>query len=246
MKPDLIAISDQIVPELVPIPADAPDVCPLCRSGRTGPGLCRSCTRTSAQVKYPSDLVIPISYYTTPSPLRERMHDYKEGTNPAVRLEQARIVAAVLIRYIAEHHDALIDRFGNCDDVVAVPSGHHDGPPALQTAIEDNFPNAIGPFARYLTRGPDVTEPHQASPNKFALTADEELTGRRILLIDDTFTTGASIQSAHHTLVAAGATVIAAVVVARKINPHERYGTDRLWERQVAVSFDFRGRPWWA
>lgn len=247
MRPDLIATSDQIAAELVPIPADAPDVCPLCRSGRIGPGqLCWSCTRTSAQVNNPCDLIIPISYYTTPSPLRDRMHAYKEDADPAVRKEQARIVAAVLARYVAEHHAALIARCGEWDAVVAVPSTHHDGAPALQTAIEANFPYALGPFARYLARGPDVMKPHQASPNKFVLTVDEGLTGRRVLLVDDTFTTGASIHSAHDALVAAGATVIAAVVVTRKINPDERYGTDLLWERQTTISFDFRDSPWWA
>ena len=58
-----------------------------------------------------------------------------------------------------------------------------------------------------------------------------------MLLVDDTYPTGARLQSAHHGLVAAGSTVVAAIVVTRKINPDPRYGSDRLWERQAAVPF---------
>ena len=74
---ELIALSDALASELVPMPADAPDVCPMCRSGRTSPnGLCNSCSGTSCQVAYPCPMVIPISFYTKPSRLRDRMHDF--------------------------------------------------------------------------------------------------------------------------------------------------------------------------
>lgn len=247
MTARLITSSHMLAPELVPMPQDAPDVCPLCRSGRTRPDqLCFSCQRTSAQVLHPCELVIPISYYTTPSALRDRMHDYKEHPDPGVREEQSRYVAAILVRYFVEHRDALAARFGDWDDVAAVPSTHHDNPPALQTAIEANFPDAIGRFTRPLARGPGTMTFNQASPTGFVPIAGAAITGRRVLLIDDTYTTGARLQSAHHALVAAGSTVVAAIVVTRKINPDPRYGSDRLWERQSAVPFDFSSPPWWS
>jgi predicted amidophosphoribosyltransferase len=244
---DLITSSDTLAPELVPMPPDAPDVCPLCRSGRTRPDRpCFSCGRTAAQVPHPCGLVIPISYYTTPSVLRDRMHDYKEHPDPAARDEQARNVAAILARYLVEHRDAFVARFGDWEDVVAVPSTHHDNAAALQAAVEANFPDALRPFARHLTRGPGAMTFNQASPTGFIPAAGAAVSGRRMLLIDDTYTTGARLQSAHHALVAAGATVVAAVVVTRKINPDPRYGSDLLWQRQTAVPFDFRSAPWWA
>lgn len=246
MIPGLNASSDLLAPELVPMPKDAPDVCPLCRSGRTRQDrLCFSCERTSAQVLYPCELVLPISYYTTPSALRDRMHDYKEHPDPAVREDQSHSVAAILARYLVEHHDALIARFGAWDEVVAVPSTHHDNRPALQTAIEANFPDALGPFTRPIEHGPGAMTFNQASPTGFIPIAGSAISGRRMLLVDDTYTTGARLQSAHHGLVAAGSTVVAAIVVTRKIKPDPRYGSDRLWERQTAVPFNFCSPPWW-
>lgn len=246
MTDDLTSISDQLVDELVPMPIDAPDVCPLCRSGRTRRDrLCFSCERTSAQVTYPCDLVVPISYYTTPSPLRDRMHDYKQHPDPAVRKVQARLVAAIAARYVVQHHEALVARFGVWDEVVAVPSTHHTGVAALQSAIEANFPEALGPFTRPLVCGPGQMSFNQASTTGFVLADGADVTDHRILLLDDTFTTGARLQSAHHALVEAGATVVTAVVATRKINPDARYGSARLWERQARLPFQFAAAPWW-
>ena len=247
MRDNLTSISDQLVDELVPIPRDAPDVCPLCRSGRIrGSRLCRSCDKTSAQVDYPCDLVVPISYYTTPSPLRDRMHDYKEDDDPNVRKVQAKCVAAIVARYFFHHRDAFIGRFGEWDEVVAVPSTHHDGVPALQSAIETNYPEALGPFTKPLARGPGHMDFNQASSSGFVPVDGADVTDHRILLLDDTSTTGARLHSAHHALVEAGATVVAAVVVTRKINPDPKYGTDRLWKRQTRIPFQFAAAPWWA
>ncbi len=247
MTANLTRISDMLAPELVPMPMDAPDVCPLCRSGRTRVDhLCFSCERTSSQVDFPCEMVIPISYYTTPSPLRDRMHDYKEHPEPDVREEEARHVSAILARYVAQHHDLFVDRFGPWDSVVAVPSTHHLHAPALQVAVEANFPEELGPFTQPLVLGPGTMGFNQASPLGFVPRAGEMLTNHRVLLVDDTYTTGARLQSAHHALVEAGAVVVAAVVVTRKINPDRRYGSDRLWERQTAKTFDFSQPPWWA
>lgn len=247
MTSNLVAVSDLLAPELIPMPMDAPDVCPLCRSGRTRVDhLCFSCDRTSSQVGFPCEMVIPISYYTTPSPLRDRMHDYKEHPDPEVRREQAHYVSAILARYVVQHHDAFVDRFGTWDSVVAVPSTHHDHAPALQVAAEENFPGALGPFTRPLALGPGVMNFNQASPSGFVPQAGAALTRHRVLLVDDTYTTGARLQSAYHALVAADAVVVAAVVVTRKINPNPRYGSDLLWERQIAEPFEFSKPPWWA
>lgn len=248
MNPDLIATSDALCQELVPIPADAVDVCPLCRSGRTRPTqFCFSCVRTSSQVALPCETIVPISYYTTPSSMRDRMHDFKEHESESVRTVEARNVAAIASRYLAEHADRLASTFGTWDATVAVPSTHHADLPALQVAIEFHFPEPFAPFERPLTYSDSsVMGFRQADEHGFLIDSDANVAGRRYLLIDDTFTTGARVQSAHHALLAAGAVVPFALIVTRKINPDPRYGTDDLWERQSATPFDFRAVPWWA
>ena len=243
MTDDLISVSDVLEPELVPMPADAADVCPMCRSGRTSSELCRSCTVTSGQVAYPCQMVIPISFYETPSRLRDRMHDFKEHADAAVRVAECRAVASILGRYVHEHGDALADRFGEWDASVAVPSTHHDDAPVLQTAVESNFSGVLAPFERPLGRGSEEMKFLQASETGFAVHGD--VAGRSLLLVDDTFTTGARLQSAHHALVEAGAVIPAAIVVTRKINPSEEYGSLDMWQRQKTVDFDFASVPWW-
>ena len=244
MTADLIAISDALANELVPMPDDAPDVCPMCRSGRTAPiALCNSCVRTSSQVAHSCPMIIPISFYAKPSPLRDRMHDFKEHADSAIRARESQNVAAIAARYVAEHCDSLADTFGVWDATVAVPSTHHDGEPALQAAIEANFPDAFAPFAQPLIRGPGNMTFNQASETGFL--SVEDVTGKSFLLIDDTFTTGARLHSAHHALVAAEAIVPAAIVVTRKINPSALYGNLELWNRQTKIEFRFDSPPWW-
>ena len=84
---------------------------------------------------------------------------------------------------------------------------------------------------------------NHASETGFSVTDD--IAGNRFLLIDDTFTTGARVHSAHHALVAAGAVVPAAVIVTRKINPSAAYGSLNMWNRQTQIEFRFDAPPWW-
>lgn len=241
---DLVDLSDSLAPELVPMPEDADDVCQLCRSGRTSPStLCRGCQQTSSQVSRPTRQVIPISYYMKPSPLRNRMHDYKENENEQVRRTQRRAVAAIAARYLSEHAAALADTFGRWDKAVAVPSTKRTGPTALQTAIQENFGDIFGAFENCLEPGPGRMKFNEASESGFAVVG--RIAGRSFLLIDDTFTTGARLQSAHHALASAGAKVPVSMVVTRKINPSQTYGTEALWERQQQIPFRFDDPPWW-
>ena len=60
-----------------------------------------------------------------------------------------------------------------------------------------------------------------------------------MLLVDDTFTTGAEVQSAASALQAAGATISAAVVIGRYINPDFSQATQNLWEQAQSRPFRF-------
>ena len=62
------------------------------------------------------------------------------------------------------------------------------------------------------------------------------LGGERVLLVDDTFTSGARAQSAASALNNAGATVAAIVPIGRVISPE--YNED-FWKRQSHLVFDF-------
>ena len=65
------------------------------------------------------------------------------------------------------------------------------------------------------------------------------LAGERVLLIDDTFTSGARAQSAASTLALAGAKVAAIVVVGRLFDPEFSETTKTFWEDRLAHPFSF-------
>jgi orotate phosphoribosyltransferase len=75
---------------------------------------------------------------------------------------------------------------------------------------------------------------HQADDGRFDVLQD--VSGRRILLADDTMTAGAHLQSAASALTLHGATVIGAVPIGRLINLD--YSAD-VWERASKIRYDF-------
>lgn len=243
-RAELTALTDALADELVPLPLDADDVCPLCRSGRSSDDrLCEGCTIVTGQVDHACPVVIPISYYATPSLLRERMHGFKESDDPDTRSRESGAVAGILVRYLLDNRDDLSSRYGGWDAIVAVPSTKTPPGSALGRALVASFSDLLEPVVECLEIGTEPISFRCASVRGFS--CDQDLRGMRVLLVDDTFTTGAHLHSAHHTLTEAGATVVAGIVVARKINPNPLYFTDQIWGRQQAVDFSFAGPHWW-
>jgi hypothetical protein len=60
-----------------------------------------------------------------------------------------------------------------------------------------------------------------------------------VLLVDDTFTSGARLQSAASALALGGATVVAGVVVGRFCNPGFNDATQQLWDDASERRFSF-------
>jgi predicted amidophosphoribosyltransferase len=247
---ELVELTDTLAGDLVPMPSAGPDVCPHCHTARDESyPLCYSCGRVRRGFGHPCPHVLPISFYMTPaanqpiSQLREWLHDYKEHADDDVRNTAGVMVAGILARYLVEHATALRERLGDWDHLVAVPSKKHDGPPALAVALAD-FDDHLGAVSPLLQPGPG--EIQRSIPNAAGFETRTNVNGLRVLLVDDTFTTGATLHSAAHALVAGGAIVLAAVVVARKINPDPRWAnTAQVWDRQVAIPFSFTDEPFW-
>src|SRR6266704_4349101 len=76
-----------------------------------------------------------------------------------------------------------------------------------------------------------------ASDHAFEVTT--RLDGRRVLLVDDTFTSGAELQSAASALKLAGASIPAAVVIGRFIRPGFNEAAHSLWQRASDREFTF-------
>jgi predicted amidophosphoribosyltransferase len=121
--------------------------------------------------------------------------------------------------------------------ITVVPSSsQRDGAHPLERVIAMAEPLAER-FREALRRGDGPLGHNQASDTGYVVTDD--IAGVNVLLVDDTFTTGARIQSAASALALAGAYVVAAIPIGRFISPGFNEATAVLWETARAKRFDF-------
>jgi adenine/guanine phosphoribosyltransferase-like PRPP-binding protein len=93
---------------------------------------------------------------------------------------------------------------------------------------------------RLLRRSGSEIPAHTFDARKYEV--QRSLAGEAVLLIDDTWTTGASAQSAAAVLRRAGAGPIAAVVIGRYLNPEWRTNDRRLG--RIRQPFDWSCCSW--
>jgi hypothetical protein len=224
-----------------PVPAAGPGVCPVCRSGpRPGYAVCRSCTEVMRQVSHPTTNVVPISLYTLDSQLWHVLRYYKDGSGPGAEL-LALQVAAIIARFTARHLRCVADLLGGDPAVVtSVPSTRAEPRPGrhpLETAIT-RVGTLASRYAPLLVRGPGDADHNLADDRAF--TVRRRLGGERVLVVDDTLTTGARLQSAASALGRSGASAVAAIIVGRVIDPDWNENSRRIWEqaRETRFSFD--------
>jgi predicted amidophosphoribosyltransferase len=163
--------------------------------------------------------VIPISYSVAHEGLHTALADYKRRGDLAAHRD-ARQLAATLWRFLAQHEACVATAAcaGAFDLVTTVPSGDRDRD--RHHPLREIVSELVGPsrdrHARVLRRTTVAVEPRHFDPRRYS--CDRALDGANVLLIDDTWTTGASAQSAAAALQAAGAGRVAAVVIGRHLN----------------------------
>ena len=222
------------------VPPAGPGVCDICH-GAPNPGFdrCWSCSRTMRQVTRPLSLVVPISLYQVPGQLWKVLRDYKDGRTAGLRERFALQVAATLGRFLSSHWHCITGPRGDpWDRIVTVPSssgrvGAHPLRQALQLLpppYRDRETDALRP-------GPVAARHNQANDHAFIVR--EPLDCARILLVDDTYTTGARLQSAASALCRAGGELVAAVVVGRVVRAGDNAATRALWNASRARRFSF-------
>jgi phosphoribosylpyrophosphate synthetase len=123
--------------------------------------------------------------------------------------------------------------------VTSVPSTRPEQRPGrhpLETAIARV--EALAPrYAPLLVRGPASVD-HKLADDE-AFNVPRRLGGQRVLVVDDTLTSGARLQSAVSALRLNGASAVAAIVVGRVIDPGWNGNSRRIWERARETPFTF-------
>jgi hypothetical protein len=165
-----------------------------------------------------ADVVVPVAYAIKGDPHASRLWQYKSaGLAPGIAEVAAVLLRAQLLVFLRDHRACVCRaaRMASLTHVAVVPTARHrPGPHPLRALIA---PYLRCPWAE-LTASPWQEPTRELDPDRFAAAA---IPGARVLLIDDTWTTGASAQSAAMALRRAGAQSVATIVLGRHIGPAE-------------------------
>ncbi|MFZ1993388.1 MAG: hypothetical protein WAU75_04710 [Solirubrobacteraceae bacterium] len=206
-------------------PRAGPDVCGGCFDLTDGGMRCYHCAQHARWI----DAMAPISYCVGRGQLHHALAGYKRyGGTPARHLTAG--LAAVLWRHLDEHEPCLaraaaVERF---DLVTTVPSSDRvrDQTHPLQRLVAGLVKPVAPRYERLLRRTDAAVTAHRFDIERYEALAD--LRWHSVLLIDDTWTTGANAQSAAAALKAAGAERVAALVIGRYVNREWRHNDRQL------------------
>lgn len=189
------------------------------------------------QVANPLELVVPISLYQSNDSLWNLLRNYKDSPDEMARRRQSNRLGAILARFLRLHAECLRQAGGGEWDLVTVipPSRIRAEPQPLLRILERV--GSVKDDARVTLELSAKPRHRRASDEAFSLAA--QVNGRRVLLVDDTFTTGAAVQSAASALTRAGATVVAALVIGRVIDVKFSPSDKDLWARKRRERFQF-------
>jgi ComF family protein len=193
------------------------DACPLCALPARDGAICGTCLRR------PPPFTAAVAAFVYAFPLDRLLHAFKYGG----RLAYADFFASALAERLAARAGLPLLP----DVVVALPLA-----PARQRErgfdqareLARRVANIVGaPLGEGLVRTretpPQATQPWQARARNIrgAFAADASLAGRRIALLDDVMTTGATLAAAAGALLQAGAAGVEVWVIARTLPPSQ-------------------------
>lgn len=196
-------------------PRPGPGVCEVCFDLTQGHRRCFWCAHADS----PLDVVAPVSYSVAHEQLHHALAGYKRPPEVVARRFEVEL-AAVLWRYLSAHEGCITRAVGTdgFDLVTTVPSStrERDRTHPLHRIVGELTGPTRGRHKRLLRRSTARVEPREFSTTKFE--AIHDLSGATVLLIDDTWTTGANARSAAAAMKAAGARTVAAVAIGRHLH----------------------------
>jgi predicted amidophosphoribosyltransferase len=216
--------------------------CDICH-GVPNPGYsrCWSCEQSASSVSQPVEVVVPISLYRVGKQLHSVLRGYKSSPDPRARARYRLRVAATLHRFVRDHRSCIEQATGQSWDVVTiVPSKQsRDDEHPMEEVL--GLGRDLGDQYRQLLRADQPATGGRVHGGDRWFRAIEDVSELRVLLVDDTFTSGASMQSAASALSLAGAVVVAALPVGRVITTDDpRYPhRDEIWAQRRDLGFSF-------
>lgn len=215
-------------------PRPGHDVCRLCCNLTDGFARCYACGSTEPWLA----AVAPVSYSYSGGQLHHALAGYKRRAGTASRRMTVEL-AAILWRFLAEHEHCVARVVGaeRFTIVTTVPSGDRsrDERHPLRHIVAELCGPTRERHQRLLMRSEVEVAGRAFDAGKYEPV--RELHGEPVLLIDDTWTTGANAQSAAAALRNAGAGQVGAVAVGRYLNRDWHQNERRL--RAMPRPFDW-------
>lgn len=182
-------------------------LCPICcdTTGAIGTP-CHNCLSHTAKLNHAPAGVIPLTIFNRAHPLRDLLHNYKDPNHPDFHTARQ-----TLINKLATE----VPLFPTGITLTTVPS-------TTRTNHLHTIAQAAGLHPEHTLTVNHTRSERIATPTLF--TAQRTLHGKRIAVLEDTYVTGATAQSAAHALRHAGAKVIAIIAIGRRINPQHAPG----------------------
>ena len=195
-------------------------LCSVCR-GPTGRGSAR-CYQCDLHAQCApgclADVVVPVAFAIKGGPHAQCLWQYKSLRLTAETVSRAALtVRALLLVFLHDHGPCLWRAAGisGPTHLAVVPTARgRPGTHPLRALLAEHL---TGPWAELRAR-PGGEQVRDLDPGRFRAAA---LPGARVLLIDDTWTTGSSAQSAAMALRSAGADAVVTVVLGRHVGRAE-------------------------
>lgn len=213
-------------PESIHRPAVA-GPCPLC--GRVVHGraaVCFCCRLVAGQLGLPLVRTVVVHEYRVGDGVHRRLRGYKDGPTAEARSRHRQLVADDLATWVDRHADVPDGWLGPSTAVTPVPSTRRPGPAPAGTLL-DAVPALAARHLPLLVRGRGSAGHLAACRDGFAPAPGvgrDGLEGMRVLVFDDSVTTGARSQSAAAALRMAGAHVVG-ILAAGRAHPPTARGT---------------------
>lgn len=219
---------------LSPVAPGTENACSVCLTFTEGYTTCYHCGFDQQFL----DGVLPISYSVHLGQLHTTLYSYKRGEHAIARRFQAEL-SAVLWRFLVDHEACLASHLEipGFDIITTVPSSlaERDESHPLRHMVGSFVQPTRGRYERLLLRAQAEVADRTVDPDKYS--AQRRLDGQSVLLIDDTWTTGANAQSAAGSLKQNGASHVGAIVVGRHI--HDDYSDNEARLRGLPRPFDW-------
>lgn len=218
---------------LPPLPSDK--VCAWCRgllAGRVE--TCLNCEENAQALDGIVQPIVAVSIYSKPGSLRDWLTFYKDDGETLADPIAGRAVGRIFAQFIERNPEWIASL--ELDGAVVVPSTVRPPPHPLAVLLQENgripFPILTG-----LSRTSEEIGHNRPHANAFRVAP--ELIGKRILLLDDVYASGARSQSAAYALRSAGVTVAALFVLARRYNPDYSEDSAAVYAAQRGASFSW-------